>query len=61
MSFELKNAEATFQRMVNKVFKELIRHTMEVYIDDMLVKSLRCINNPFRLYCFSSAQAMIWF
>jgi len=35
-----KNAEATFQRMVNKVFKVLIGNTMEVYVDDMLVKSL---------------------
>ena len=26
--------------MVNEVFKELIGHTMEVYVDDMLVKSL---------------------
>ena len=40
MSFGLKNAGSTFQRMVNKVFKELIEHTMEVYVDDMLVKSL---------------------
>ena len=36
--FGLKNAMATFQRMVNKVFKDLIRSTMEVYVDDMLVK-----------------------
>ena len=26
--------------MVNEIFKELIRNTMEVYVDDMLVKSL---------------------
>jgi len=31
---------ATFQRMVDKVFKDLIRSTMEVCIDDMLVKSV---------------------
>jgi len=42
MPFGLKNVGATFQRMVNKVFKELIRSTMEVYIDDMLVKSRDC-------------------
>ena len=41
MSFDLKNAGATYQRLVNKVFAQLIGKTMEVYIDDMLVKSLR--------------------
>jgi len=40
MPFGLKNAGETFQRIVNKVFKELIEHIMEVYIDDMLMKSL---------------------
>ncbi|GFZ03434.1 hypothetical protein Acr_16g0000580 [Actinidia rufa] len=39
--FGLKNARATYQRLVNKMFKEQIGKTMEVYIDDMLVKSLR--------------------
>ena len=39
MSFKLKNAEATYQRLVNMMFKEQISKTMEVYIDDMLVKS----------------------
>jgi len=40
MPFGLKNVGATFQRMVNKVFKDLIGSTMAVYIDDMLVKSV---------------------
>jgi hypothetical protein len=39
MPFGLKNAGATFQCMVNHVFKDLIGKTMEVYVDDMLVKS----------------------
>jgi len=39
MPFGLKNVGATFQRMVNEVFKELIGHTMEVYVNDMLAKS----------------------
>ena len=39
MPFRLNNVGATFQQMVNKIFKELIRYTMEVYVDDMLVKS----------------------
>ena len=41
MPFGLKNAGATFQRMVNKVYKDLIRNTMKVYVDDMLVKSVQ--------------------
>ncbi|GFY92627.1 arginase [Actinidia rufa] len=40
MPFGLKNAGVTYQRLVNKMFKEQIGKTMEVYIDDMLVKSL---------------------
>ena len=39
MSFGLKNAGATYQRLVTKMFRPLLWKTMEVYIDDMLVKS----------------------
>lgn len=39
MPFGLKNASATYQRLVNKMFADQFGKTMEVYIDDMLVKS----------------------
>ena len=39
MPFSLKNAGATYQRLVTKMFRPLLGSTMEVYIDDMLVKS----------------------
>ncbi|KAI3685619.1 hypothetical protein L6452_34870 [Arctium lappa] len=39
MPFGLKNASSTYQRLVNMMFKEHLGDTMEVYIDDMLVKS----------------------
>ncbi|KAJ9560566.1 hypothetical protein OSB04_005726, partial [Centaurea solstitialis] len=39
MPFGLKNAGSTYQRLVNMMFKEHLGRTMEVYIDDMLVKS----------------------
>lgn len=39
MLLYLKNARATYQRLVHKVFKPLIGHTMEVYVDDMITKS----------------------
>lgn len=39
MPFKLKNAGATYQRMVDKMFKTQIGRNIEVYVDDMLVKS----------------------
>ena len=39
MPFRLKNAGATYQRLVNRMFQKQIGTSMEVYIDDMLVKS----------------------
>ena len=41
MPFGLKNAGATNQRLVNKMFQKQIGASMEVYIDDMLVKSVK--------------------
>ena len=41
MSFGLKNAGATYQRLMTKIFKPLIGHTVEVYIDDIVVKNPR--------------------
>ena len=40
MPFGLRNTGATYQRLVNVMFKDIIGDTMEVYIDDMVVKSL---------------------
>ena len=40
MSFGLKNARATYQRLVNHMFRPQIGRNIEVYVDDMLVKSL---------------------
>ena len=40
MPFGLKNVSATYQRLFNKMFTDYLRDTMEVYIDDMLLKSL---------------------
>ena len=38
MPFGLKNAGATYQRMMTRMFKEKIGRMMKVYIDDMVVK-----------------------
>ncbi|KAL0413146.1 UNVERIFIED_CONTAM: Retrovirus-related Pol polyprotein from transposon [Sesamum radiatum] len=39
MPFGLKNAGTTYHRLVDKIFRPQIGRNMEVYVDDMLVKS----------------------
>ncbi|GAA0159681.1 hypothetical protein LIER_16399 [Lithospermum erythrorhizon] len=39
MMFGLKNAGATYQRKVNTLFEAQIGYNMEIYVDDMLVKT----------------------
>ncbi|XP_018453727.2 uncharacterized protein LOC108824849 [Raphanus sativus] len=55
MPFGLKNAGATYQRLVNRMFADKLGSTMEVYIDDMLVKSLRAEDHLTHLKdCFTT-------
>ena len=57
MPFGLKNAGATYQRLVTKIFQPLMGKTMEVYIDTMLFKSKECpdhmkqLQETFELLC----------
>ena len=37
--FGLKNAGSTYQRMMTRMFKLLLGKNIEIYIDDMVVKS----------------------
>ena len=37
--FDLKNAGSTYQRMMTKMFEPQLGRNIEVYIDDMVVKS----------------------
>ena len=39
MTFRLKNAGATYQRAMNYIFHEIIGKIVEIYIDDVVVKS----------------------
>ena len=39
MTFDLKNAGSTYQRMMTKMFETQMGKNIEVYIDDMVVKS----------------------
>ena len=53
MPFGLKNAGATYQRLMNRMFAPQIGRNVQVYVDDMLVKSrqeedhLRDLNETF--------------
>ena len=39
MPFGLKNASVTYQRVRNAIFHDMLGHHMEIYIDDIVVKS----------------------
>ena len=39
MPFGLKNVGSTYQRMMTRMFESLLGKNIEIYIDDMLVKS----------------------
>jgi hypothetical protein len=39
MTFGLKNAGATYQRVMNYIYHDLIGKLVEIYIDDVVVKS----------------------
>jgi hypothetical protein len=39
MTFGLKNVGATYQRAMNLIFHDLLGIILEVYIDDVIVKS----------------------
>ena len=39
MPFGLKNARATYQRAATPLFHDMMHRDVEVYVDDMIVKS----------------------
>lgn len=45
MPFEILNASSAYQRMVNKMFSNMIGDTMEAYVDHGLVKSKKNIDH----------------
>ena len=45
MPFGLKNASATYQRAMNAIFHDILGHHMEIYIDDIGVKSKKVVEH----------------
>ena len=39
MSFGLKNARSTYQKMIMRMFEPQLGKSIEIYVDDMVVKS----------------------
>ncbi|GAA0146007.1 hypothetical protein LIER_06058 [Lithospermum erythrorhizon] len=46
MPFELKNAGATYQRAMQKIFDDMLHKNVECYVDNLVVKSLKRENHP---------------
>jgi len=45
MLFDLKNVGATYQRLMNYIFKGMLDRNIEVYVDDIVVKSDSCLQH----------------
>ena len=45
LPFGLKNVGATYQRMITKMFEPIMGKSMDVYIDDIVVKSKKEIDH----------------
>nr|CAN61463.1 hypothetical protein VITISV_005681 [Vitis vinifera] len=53
MPFRLKNVGATYQRLMTKIFKPLVGLTVEVYIDDIVVRhEAESVQMRFRRECW---------
>lgn len=44
-AFRAKNAGATYQRLVNKIFVDFIGKIVGAYVDDVVVKSSKAVDN----------------
>lgn len=59
MPFGLRNAGATYQRLMNLRFREEIGKSMEVYVDDILVKNKEVADHISHLErCFKIRDGM---
>ena len=52
MPFGLKNIGATYQRAATTLFHDMVHKEIEVYVDDMIIKSLDRKNHVLTLRTF---------
>ena len=52
MPFGLKNAGSTYQRVTTTLFHDMMHMDVEVYVDDMIVKSYDRADHWVALECF---------
>ena len=45
MPFGLKNAGATYQRAMQKIFDDMLHKNVECYVDDLVVKSKKIVGH----------------
>jgi len=45
MSFDFKNVGATYQGLMDYIFKGMLDQNVEVYVDDFVVKSDSCLKH----------------
>ena len=45
MSFDLKNAGATYMRAMTTILHDMIHKEIEVYVDDVIIKSKRDVDH----------------
>ena len=60
MTFGLKNAGATYQHAMNYIFHDLIGKLVEIYIDDVVVKSKSTGGAPRRSTSSFGADSKVW-
>ena len=56
MPFGLKNAGATYQRTATAIMSDMIHREIEVYVDDMIVKSKNGTSIPQYFESFSTGS-----
>jgi len=60
MTFGLKNAGATYQHAINYIFHDLIGKLVEIYIDDVVVKSASIGGASGRSVSGLGVDSMVW-